>query len=83
MHGSEAARTCRCCCTSGTGSATCRSAVSGRCLQGALLLGGTGIPLAGPRVLLDMAVQRAIAESEVQGISETAWIFSMGFTVRP
>jgi long-subunit fatty acid transport protein len=43
---------------------------------------GTGIPVMGPRVLLDMAVQRA-SRGELQGVSENAWIFSMGFTVRP
>jgi hypothetical protein len=44
--------------------------------------GGTGLPLAGPRVVLDMAVQRATRGS-VDGVTENAWIFSMGFTVRP
>jgi len=44
--------------------------------------GGWGIPLAGPRVVLDMAVQRA-TRGPVEGVSESAWIFSMGFTVRP
>jgi hypothetical protein len=43
---------------------------------------GAGIPLAGPRVILDMALQRA-TRGPVSGISETAWIVSMGFTVRP
>ncbi len=44
--------------------------------------GGTGLPLAGPRVVLDMAVQRAMRGS-VDGVTENAWIFSMGFTIRP
>jgi hypothetical protein len=44
--------------------------------------GGAGIPLAGPRVILDMAIQRA-TRGPVSGVSETAWIMSMGFTVRP
>jgi hypothetical protein len=57
-------------------------AVSGDVSKERFYSAGTGIPLAGPRVLLDMAVQRA-SRSEVQGISESAWIFSMGFTVRP
>jgi len=43
---------------------------------------GWGLPLAGPRVVLDMAVQRA-TRGPVEGVSESAWIFSMGFTVRP
>jgi hypothetical protein len=44
--------------------------------------GGWGLPLAGPRVVLDMAIQRA-TRGPVEGVSESAWIFSMGFTVRP
>jgi hypothetical protein len=44
--------------------------------------GGAGIPLAGPRVILDMAVQHA-TRGPVAGVSERAWIISLGFTVRP
>jgi hypothetical protein len=44
--------------------------------------GGAGIPLAGPRVILDMAIQRA-TRGPVSGVSERAWIVSLGFTVRP
>jgi hypothetical protein len=44
--------------------------------------GGAGIPLAGPRVILDMAVQRA-SRGPVLGVTESAWIISLGFTVRP
>jgi len=44
--------------------------------------GGAGIPLAGPRVILDMAIQHA-TRGPVVGISERAWIISLGFTVRP
>jgi hypothetical protein len=44
--------------------------------------GGAGIPVAGPRVILDMAVQRA-TRGPVEGVTENAWIFSLGFTVRP
>lgn len=43
---------------------------------------GAGIPLAGPRVILDMAIQRA-SRGPVTGVSEKAWIVSLGFTVRP
>ncbi len=43
---------------------------------------GAGIPLAGPRVILDMALQHA-TRGPVAGISERAWIMSVGFTVRP
>ena len=44
--------------------------------------GGAGVPIAGPRVVFDLAVQRA-TRGPVDGVSENAWIFSMGFTVRP
>ena len=44
--------------------------------------GGAGIPLAGPRVILDMAIQRA-TRGPALGVSEKAWIVSLGFTVRP
>ncbi len=44
--------------------------------------GGAGIPLAGPRVILDMAIQHA-TRGPVAGITERAWIISLGFTVRP
>ena len=44
--------------------------------------GGAGIPLAGPRVILDMAIQRA-TRGPVANVSEKAWILSLGFTVRP
>ena len=44
--------------------------------------GGAGIPLAGPRVLLDLAIQRA-SRGPALGVSEKAWIVSLGFTVRP
>lgn len=43
---------------------------------------GAGIPLAGPRVILDLAIQRA-TRGPASGVSESAWIFGMGFTVRP
>lgn len=43
---------------------------------------GAGIPIAGPRVILDMATWRS-SRGSVAGISETAWTFSLGFTVRP
>lgn len=43
---------------------------------------GAGIPIAGPRVMLDMALQRA-TRGPVIGVSERAWIWSVGFTVRP
>lgn len=44
--------------------------------------GGAGIPLAGPRVILDMAIQHA-TRGPVADIKERAWIISVGFTVRP
>ena len=44
--------------------------------------GGVGIPLAGPRVILDLSVLNA-KRGPVLGVAEQAWIVSMGFTVRP
>ena len=44
--------------------------------------GGVGIPIAGPRVVLDMALQHATRGPAV-GVTERAWIVSVGFTVRP
>ena len=44
--------------------------------------GGAGIPIAGPRVILDLAVQNA-KRGPVLGVAERAWIMSLGFTVRP
>jgi hypothetical protein len=43
---------------------------------------GLGLPLAGPRALLDIAMQRA-SRGPLAGIEESAWILSVGFTVRP
>jgi hypothetical protein len=43
---------------------------------------GAGVPLAGPRVVLDLALQRA-TRGPASGVSESAWILGMGFTVRP
>jgi hypothetical protein len=57
-------------------------AVSGEAVKESFYSGGAGIPLAGPRVILDLALQRA-SRGPVAGISEKAWIFGLGFTVRP
>jgi hypothetical protein len=43
---------------------------------------GAGIPISGPRVGLDLALQRA-ARTGAPQISERAWILNMGFSVRP
>lgn len=56
--------------------------VAGQVVPERFYSGGAGIPLAGPRVILDMALQRA-TRGPVSGVSESAWIVSMGFTVRP
>lgn len=57
-------------------------AVGGVVVPERFFSGGAGIPLAGQRVLLDMALQHA-TRGPVAGVSERAWIMSMGFTVRP
>lgn len=56
--------------------------VAGEVVPETFYSGGAGIPLAGPRVILDMAIQRA-SRGPVSGVSEKAWIVSLGFTVRP
>jgi hypothetical protein len=56
--------------------------VNGEVVPETFYSGGAGIPIAGPRVVLDMAIQRA-TRGPVTGVSEKAWIVSLGFTVRP
>jgi len=56
--------------------------VAGEVVPERFYSGGAGVPLAGPRVILDMAIQHA-TRGPVAGISERAWIISLGFTVRP
>ena len=56
--------------------------VAGEVVPETFYSAGAGIPLAGPRVILDMAIQRA-SRGPVTGVSEKAWIVSLGFTVRP
>lgn len=56
--------------------------VAGEVVPETFYSGGAGIPLAGPRVILDMAIQHA-TRGPVAGITERAWIISLGFTVRP
>lgn len=56
--------------------------VAGEVVPERFYSGGAGIPLAGPRVILDMAIQHA-SRGPVAGVSERAWIISLGFTVRP
>jgi hypothetical protein len=56
--------------------------VAGEIVPETFYSGGAGVPLAGPRVILDMAIQRA-SRGPVSGVSEKAWIVSLGFTVRP
>lgn len=56
--------------------------VAGEVVPEKLYSAGAGLPLSGPRVVLDIAVQRA-TRGPVAGISESAWIVSLGFSVRP
>jgi hypothetical protein len=56
--------------------------VAGEIVPETFYSGGAGLPLAGPRVILDLAIQRA-SRGPVSGVSEKAWIVSLGFTVRP
>ena len=56
--------------------------VGGEVVPERFFSGGAGIPIAGPRVIFDLAIQNA-KRGPVLGVAETAWIVSMGFTVRP
>jgi hypothetical protein len=48
------------------------------------ITGGLGIPLGGlQRAAFDLAVRRALRTTPVLGISEDAWMLSLGITVRP
>ncbi|MBK6487906.1 MAG: hypothetical protein IPF98_13770 [Gemmatimonadetes bacterium] len=47
-----------------------------------LFAGGLGIPIAGPRGMLELALQRAVREAAT-ATSERAWLLSVGFIVRP
>lgn len=57
-------------------------AIGGDAVSERFYSAGAGIPLAGPRVILDLAIQRA-TRGPALGVSEKAWIMSLGFTVRP
>lgn len=43
---------------------------------------GVGIPLAGPRAIVDLGVQRA-SRGSISGVRERAWIASFAITIRP
>jgi hypothetical protein len=47
------------------------------------IAGGIGVPLAGPRSSLDLTLQRALRSAPIGGISEAAWLVSLGMTIRP
>jgi hypothetical protein len=51
-------------------------------VQERLVSAGAGVPIAGPRATLDFAFQRA-SRGSVREVREGAWLFSVGFTVRP
>lgn len=56
--------------------------VGGEVVPEKIFSGGAGIPVSAQRVILDMALQYA-RRGPVAGVSERAWIMSLGFTVRP
>jgi hypothetical protein len=56
--------------------------IAGEVVPERFLSAGAGIPLSGPRVILDLALQRA-TRGPVAGVTESAWILSLGFSVRP
>jgi hypothetical protein len=55
-----------------SGSVVCENDVSG----------GLGIPVGNGRAAIDLSIQRAIRSAPV-GVSEGAWLLSVGLTVRP
>jgi hypothetical protein len=56
--------------------------VAGEIVPERFYSGGASVPIAGPRVVLDMALHR-VTRGPVSGVSEKAWILSLGFAVRP
>lgn len=57
-------------------------AADGRAVTERALSGGLSAPLAGSRVTLDMALQRATRDAG-SDVKERAWLLSLGLTVRP
>ncbi len=56
--------------------------VAGQVVPESFLSVGAGLPITSSRVILDVSLQHA-RRGPVAGVSERAWIMSMGFTVRP
>lgn len=56
--------------------------VTGGASRERFFTGGWALPLAGPRAVLDFALQRA-TRGPVASVKETAWILSVGATIRP
>ncbi|MGQ0640372.1 MAG: hypothetical protein ACT4P6_06295 [Gemmatimonadaceae bacterium] len=55
---------------------------NGRAIKERSITAGATLPIAGPRAGLDVAVWRAIRSGGV-GTNESAWVLSLGLTVRP
>lgn len=48
-----------------------------------IFAGGISAPIAGPRAMLDLAVQRAARDAASGTTTERAWLLSVGLSVRP
>lgn len=57
-------------------------AAAGAPVNERIFAGGLGIPIAGPRGMLELALQRAVRDATTT-VSERAWLLSVGFVVRP
>ncbi|MCC6773366.1 MAG: hypothetical protein IT360_19430, partial [Gemmatimonadaceae bacterium] len=57
-------------------------AAAGTAVKETIYAGGLGIPIAGPRGMLELALQRAVRDAN-SAATERAWLLSVGFVVRP
>ncbi len=58
-------------------------AAAGAVVSEKIFAGGISAPIAGPRAMLDLAVQRAARDAASGTTTERAWLLSVGLSVRP
>lgn len=58
-------------------------AASGSVVSEKIFAGGVSVPVAGPRAMLDLALQRAARDVASGTTTERAWLLSVGLSVRP
>lgn len=58
-------------------------AAAGAVVSEKIFSGGISAPIAGPRAMLDLAVQRAARDAASGTTTERAWLLSVGLSVRP